>query len=56
MKEYTINIEGESLGDIEIAIETVLSLVKEGYMSGMDSNESSSYSFESSGEFGEEDE
>jgi hypothetical protein len=52
-KEFTITVSGETQSDIEAALEEVLKLVREGYLSGVDSNESGEYSFDSTGEYKE---
>lgn len=45
--EYTctIELEGETTEDLEIAIDEVKRLLSEGYFSGFNSNENGSYSF-----------
>jgi len=54
MKEFTITVTGEDQGDIEIALEEVLRLVKEGYLRGAAGHENGTYSFNSTGEYFEE--
>jgi len=46
MKTLIVEIEGQDDGDLEIALEEVLSKVTEGYTSGFDRNETGNYSFE----------
>ena len=41
----TIKISGETDFDLEIAMEEVIRKVKEGYLSGFDSNETGDYEF-----------
>jgi len=45
--EYTckIEVEGETIEDLDIAIDEVKRLLSEGFFSGFDSNDSGSYSF-----------
>jgi len=43
--KLNIEVEGDTDSDIEIALEEVIAKVQEGYLSGFDSNESGSYSF-----------
>lgn len=49
-REFTIVAEGETLEDIVIAIEEAKRKIDEGYHSGMDSNETGEFYFESKGE------
>lgn len=51
MKIFTIVIEGKKEGDIELAAEEVLRLIREGYTSGMNSNSTSRFHFENSGDY-----
>lgn len=53
MKEFSITVTGESQSDVEIALEEVLRLVKEGYLSGHDKNETGEYFFDSTGKYEE---
>ena len=52
-KEFTITMSGETQRDVELALEEVLKLVKAGYLSGIDSNDSAEYSFHSTDEYEE---
>lgn len=45
MLELKIQIDGETYGDLEIAIEEVLKLVGQEYVEGFDGNDTSSFSF-----------
>lgn len=56
MKTYNITVEGKTESDIEIAIEEVLRLVKQGYFSGSNSNDSGSHNFSSEGDYEDEEE
>ena len=49
-REYTIVAEGETLEDVIYAIEEAKRKIDEGYHSGMDSNETGEFYFESAGE------
>ena len=53
MKEFTVEIRGQSQGDIETALERVLQLIKEGYLAGTDSDDIKGFSFYSTGEYTE---
>ena len=50
MRNLKINIEGKSDSDLEIALEEVLRVIKNGNMSGMDSNDSGEFNFQISGD------
>lgn len=51
MIKGTINFEGKTQGDIELAIEEALRVIKQsGCSSGMDSNDSGEYDFQITGE------
>lgn len=52
MKTFTITVEGKTESDIEVAIEEVLRLVKNGW-SGFNSNEDGSFEFSSEGDYEE---
>lgn len=52
-KEFTITVTGESQSDVEIALEEVLRLVREGYLHGHNSNETGEFFLESTGEYEE---
>lgn len=45
-KTITLNLEGKSDADIELALEQAVASIKAGNISGSDSNDSGSYSFE----------
>ena len=47
MKEQiiTINIQGETESDLDLAIDEAVSKIKQGFTFGMDSNESGGYDF-----------
>lgn len=45
----TIEIKGDALGDVEIALDQVRTLVSNGYREGLDRNESGNYRFEIKG-------
>ena len=51
MKTFTVTIDGDQSSDIEIALEEVKRLVEEGYTSGLNSNDTGRFSFESTGEY-----
>ncbi len=51
MKTYTITITGQSSYDIEIALDEVKRLIEEGYGSGLDSNDTGNFFFESNEEY-----
>lgn len=44
--KFTLNIQGDTQGDLETALEEVLRLVSEGYLAGQDSNETGNYNFD----------
>ena len=46
MKKFIIKIEGETLYDVEIALEEVSRVISAGYVEGFDGNEGGNYSFE----------
>lgn len=46
MLQGKIEVNGETEEDMIIALEEVMKKIKEGYTSGFDSNETSSYEFE----------
>lgn len=50
-KEFTVTVSGDTESDVELALEEVLRLIKEGYLSGQNSNENGEYSFTSTGEY-----
>ena len=51
MLKGTINVEGKSIGDIELALEEALRVIKtSGCHSGMNSNDSGSYNFQITGD------
>jgi hypothetical protein len=50
MLDVTINIEGKTLHDIELAIDEAKRQISAGYYSGMNGNEDGEYSFTVSGE------
>ena len=41
-----IEVEGETVGDLVLALEQVLNKVEEGYIEGADSNDTGRYRFE----------
>ena len=45
MKKLEIKIDGETDGDLMLAIEEVKAKVEQGYLSGFDGNDSGNYSF-----------
>lgn len=49
MIDLNIKITGESIGDLVLAVNEVLSLVEEGYLNGKNSNDSGGFSFYISG-------
>jgi len=53
MKNFKIEISGKTQSDIEIAIQEVLRLVAQGYLSGRNGNDDGDFSFESSGDYEE---
>jgi len=54
MKTYTITVSGETESDVEISINEAKRLISEGYGSGLNSNDTASFSFESEGEYEED--
>lgn len=50
MLTLTVNIEGNQPGDLEIAIEEVARLIREGYLCGMNSNDTGKFNFNVAGE------
>ena len=46
-REYTITVQGEDQNDIELALAEVLKLIKEGYLSGANSNDTGEFHFDS---------
>lgn len=47
LREYTIIIRGTEDSDVEMVLEEVLRLIKEGYHSGLNSNDTGSFEFDS---------
>lgn len=45
MYDLSLTIKGDTEEDVEIAVEEVLRLLKDGFTSGIGSNESGSYEF-----------
>lgn len=54
MKTFQIELSGNFEGDIEMALAEVARLIAEGYTSGFNSNDTGSFSFDSSGEYDED--
>ena len=54
MKKFTIEASGKTLFDVIYAIEEAKRNIENGYSSGMDSNEDGEYTFESSGDYEDE--
>ena len=52
-KKYTISLEGESMSDIELGLQEATRLIRAGYHSGADSNDTGSYHIDSEGAFEE---
>lgn len=50
MLKGTINFEGKTTSDVELAIEEALKRIKSGNTSGFDSNDSGEFNFQISGE------
>lgn len=46
LRTITLNLEGKTEGDLELALEEALSKIKSGYLTGMDSNDSGAFSFD----------
>ena len=53
-KTFTIKITGQRLSDIEDALSEVKRLIESDMSSGMNSNDSGSFTFKSEGEFEDE--
>ena len=49
-KTLVVNVEGNTESDLEFALEQVIEKVREGYTSGMDSNDTGRYDFEVKGD------
>ena len=50
MKRLKVAIKGKTDGDVQVALEEVLKKVKEGYVSGADSNDDGQYRFDVTGQ------
>lgn len=50
MRTITINAEGKTDNDLELAVEEALRIIKSGCTSGMNSNDTGSYDFQISGD------
>ncbi len=50
MLNGTINVEGKTISDIELALEEALKRIKAGNTSGFDGNDEGSFEFQISGE------
>lgn len=53
MLNLNIEIKGRTYSDLEYALQEVMKKVKDEFKSGMDSNETGSYSFDTDGQEGE---
>lgn len=56
MKTFTIEIKGNTQSDIELAIEEIARLVSQEFLSGFNSNDTGSFTFDSTGEYEPEEE
>jgi hypothetical protein len=56
MKIFTITVQGKSQSDIEMALDEVKKLIQEDFYSGMNSNDTGEFSFDSDGMYEEEEE
>lgn len=50
-KKFTITVTGDSADDVVLALEQVVKAVREGFITGGNSNDTGSYYFVSEGEF-----
>ena len=50
MLNLTVNVEGKTSGDLELALQEIVRLVSEGYLSGGDGNDTGDYHFDILGE------
>ena len=46
MKVLTIEVNGETAGDLEIALDEIKKKVEQGFLSGFDGNDSGNYEFD----------